>query len=150
MNNKNLVRQYFTALWSDDYNPDKIRQLASQDMLWRYPMHGEFHGTEAVITMLHSFRESFPDLNFWPTADFLEDGDYVIVRWEGGGTHTGKALTELPYGGPIPAGSGRKVFFGGTSIVKIGNGKIVEEIGQEGAIDALLQLGAVNETVPVP
>lgn len=143
-----MVSEYFTAIWSDNYEPEKIRELASPDMLWRYPMHGEFYGTEAVITMLDSFRESFPDLNFWATADLLEDGDYVIAQWEGGGTHTGKALTELPHGGPIPAGSGCKVFFSGTSILKVENGKVTEEIGQEGAIDALLQLGAVNETAP--
>lgn len=81
-------------------------------------------------------------------SDLLEDGDYVIAQWEGGGTHAGKALTELPHGGPIPAGSGREVFFSGTSILKVENGKVTEEIGQEGAIDALLQLGAVNETAP--
>jgi hypothetical protein len=38
------------------------------------------------------FRDAFPDLNFWGTADLIAQGDYVIGRWEGGGTHTGGAF----------------------------------------------------------
>ena len=111
-------------------------------------MHGEFHGPESVIAMLTSFRESLPDLTFWATEELVPAGDYVVARWEGGGTHTGKALTELPYGGPIPAGSGRKVFFKGMSLLRFRDGKVIEDVGEEGAIDAHLQLGAVVANAP--
>jgi hypothetical protein len=33
------------------------------------------------------FRKAFPDLNFWGVADNRRR-DYVVGRWEGGGTHT--------------------------------------------------------------
>ena len=148
MSNKDLAAEYFDAVWSEHYNPDKIRQLTHPDLLWRYPMHGEFHGPESVIEMLTTFRESLPDLKFWATDELLPAGDYVVARWEGGGTHTGKALTELPHGGPIPAGSGRKVFFTGMSLLKFRDGKVIEDIGEEGAIDAHLQLGAVVAGAP--
>jgi predicted ester cyclase len=113
MSNKGLATQYFDAVWSEHYDPAKIRELTAPELVFRYPMHGEFHGAEAVIEILDSFRESLPDLKFWATDELLEDGDYVIARWEGGGTHTGKAITEIPHGGPIPAGSGQKIFFSG-------------------------------------
>src|SRR5574337_411431 len=148
MSNKRLVTEYFAAVWSDNYDPAKWRELADKDILFRYPNHGEFHGIDAAIAMLDSFRESFPDLNFWATEELLEDGDYVIARWEGGGTHTGKELTELVTGGPIPAASGKKIFFGGTSILKISNGKVVEDIGQEGTLETYLQLQAVVPNAP--
>jgi predicted ester cyclase len=148
MSNKDLAAEYFDAVWSEQYNPDKIRQLTDPDLLWRYPMHGEFHGPESVIEMLTSFREALPDLKFWATEELLPAGDYVIARWEGGGTHTGKALTELPHGGPIPVGSGHKVFFKGMSLLKFRSGKVIEDVGEEGAIDAHLQLGAVVANAP--
>jgi predicted ester cyclase len=148
MSNKDLAAEYFDAVWSQHYNPEKIRLLADPALLWRYPMHGEFHGPESVIAMLTSFRESLPDLTFWATEELVPAGDYVVARWEGGGTHTGKALTELPYGGPIPAGSGRKVFFKGMSLLRFRDGKVIEDVGEEGAIDAHLQLGAVVANAP--
>jgi predicted ester cyclase len=148
MSNKDLASEYFDAVWSQHYNPEKIRLLADPALLWRYPMHGEFHGPESVIAMLTSFRESLPDLKFWATEELLPAGDYVVARWEGGGTHTGKALTELPHGGPIPAGSGRKVFFKGMSLLRFRDGKVIEDVGEEGAIDAHLQLGAVVTNAP--
>jgi predicted ester cyclase len=148
MSNKDLAAEYFDAVWSQHYNPEKIRLLADPALVWRYPMHGEFHGPESVITMLTSFRESLPDLTFWATEELLPAGDYVVARWEGGGTHTGKALTELPHGGPIPAGSGRKVFFKGMSLLRFRDGKVIEDVGEEGAIDAHLQLGAVVTNSP--
>ncbi|MNY75853.1 SnoaL-like polyketide cyclase [compost metagenome] len=40
----------------------------------------------------------------------------------------------------MPAASGRQVRFTGTSVFRIENGKIVEEIGEEGALLALQQL----------
>jgi predicted ester cyclase len=148
MSNRDLAAEYFDAVWSQHYNPEKIRLLADPALLWRYPMHGEFHGPESVIAMLTSFRESLPDLTFWATEELLSAGDYVVARWEGGGTHTGKALTELPHGGPIPAGSGRKVFFKGMSLLRFRDGKVIEDVGEEGAIDAHLQLGAVVTNAP--
>ena len=148
MSNKDLAAEYFDAVWSQHYSPEKIRLLADPALLWRYPMHGEFHGPESVIAMLTSFRESLPDLTFWATEELVPAGDYVVARWEGGGTHTGKALTELPYGGPIPAGSGRKGFFKGMSLLRFRDGKVIEDVGEEGAIDAHLQLGAVVANAP--
>lgn len=143
--NIDIANEYFSAVWSDQFAPDTIRRLSSPDLDFYYPMHGQFHGPDAVITMLTSFRESFPDLNFWMTHDLLEDGDHIIARWDGGGTHTGKAITELPYGPDIDAATNRTIRFSGTSVLRIVDGQVVEDHGQEGGIDALLQLEAVIE-----
>ena len=83
MSNKDLASEYFDAVWSEHYDPVKIRELTTPNLVFRYPMHGELHGPEAVITILDSFRESLPDLKFWATDELLEAGDYVIARWEG-------------------------------------------------------------------
>ena len=51
-----------------------------------------------------------------------------VGRWEGGGTHTGPAFADFLIGS-LPAASGRKMHFTGTTVLRVENGKIAEEIG---------------------
>jgi hypothetical protein len=44
-------------------------------------------GRADVKTFMTEFRETFPDLSVTGAADFVCDGDYVVGRWEGWGTH---------------------------------------------------------------
>ena len=89
------------------------------------------------------FRRSFPDLNFWGTADLIAEGDYVVGQWEGGGTHTGPAFDDFLMG-RLPAATGRKMHFTGTTVLKVMNGRIVEEIGLDDGVTALTQLGLIK------
>jgi predicted ester cyclase len=63
-----------------------------------------------------------------------------VGRWEGGGTHTGPAFRDFLMGS-LPAASGRKMRFTGTTVLPVENGKIVEEIGLDDRVTALQQLG---------
>ncbi|HTU06256.1 MAG TPA: ester cyclase, partial [Trebonia sp.] len=90
------------------------------------------------------FRAAFPDLNFWGTADLIAEGDYVVGQWEGGGTHTGDAFDDMPYG-PLPAATGKVMRFTGTTVLKVENGLITEEIGLDDGLTALRQLGLIPE-----
>ena len=89
------------------------------------------------------FRAAFPDLNFWGAADLIAEGDYVVGRWEGGGTHTGPAFSDFLVGS-LPAASGRKMRFTGTTVLRVENGKIAEEIGLDDGVTALQQLGILK------
>jgi predicted ester cyclase len=89
------------------------------------------------------FRNAFPDLNFWGAADLIAEGDYVVRRWEGGGTHTGPAFADL-LAGSLPPNTGRKMKFTGTTVLKLRDGKIVEEIGFDDGVAALTQLGLIK------
>ncbi|HUN34265.1 MAG TPA: ester cyclase, partial [Trebonia sp.] len=88
------------------------------------------------------FRGAFPDLNFWGTADLIAEGDYVVGQWEGGGTHTGDAFDDMPYG-PLQAATGKVMRFTGTTVLKVENGLITEEVGLDDGITALRQLGLI-------
>jgi hypothetical protein len=46
--------------------------------------------------------------------------------------------------GSIPAASGRKMKFAGTSVLRLEHGRIAEELGQEDALSAMLQLGLIR------
>ena len=77
--------------------------------------------------------------NFWGTADLIAEGDYVVGQWEGGGTHTGPAFKDFLVGG-LPAATGRKMHFTGTTVLKVIDGRIAEEVG----VSALTQLGLLR------
>ena len=57
----------------------------------------------------------------------MADGDYVIGRLEGGGTHTGLAFTDLLIGF-LPVHSGRKLHLTGKTVLRIKDGMIVEDM----------------------
>jgi predicted ester cyclase len=89
------------------------------------------------------FRAAFPDLNFWGAAELIAEGNYVVGRREGGGTHTGPAFSDFLLGS-LPAASGRKMRFTGTTVLRVENGKIAEEIGLDDGVTALQQLGILK------
>lgn len=142
--NKALVERWFKAFWGIPADLNIIEELLAPNGLVHYPMHGPIRGRAAVRKMMTEFREAFPDLNFWGTSPLIAEGDYVVGRWDGGGTHTGPAFSDLPVG-KLPAASGKKIRFTGTSVFRIENGKIAEEIGEEGALVALQQLDLVSQ-----
>ncbi|HEV2963221.1 MAG TPA: ester cyclase, partial [Candidatus Angelobacter sp.] len=109
-------------------NLSAVDELAAPDMLLQYSLHEPRHGREDIKAFMTEFRAAFPDLNFWGTADLIAEGDYVVGRWEGGGTHTGPAFGDFLMGS-LPANSGRKMHFTGVTVLRIKNGKIAEEIG---------------------
>jgi predicted ester cyclase len=92
---------------------------------------------------MRDFRAAFPDLNFWGTADLIAEGDCVVGRWEGGGTHTGPAFSDFLIGS-LPAATGRKMRFSGTTVLRLQNGRIVEEVGLDDGATALVQLGLLR------
>ena len=138
--NEAVVGQWFTEFWGKTYNPAVVDQIAAPDMLLKYSLHKPRHGREDIKAFMHGFRAAFPDLNFWGTAPLLADGDYVIGQWEGGGTHTGPAFSDFLMGS-LPANSGRKMHFTGTTVLKLKGGKIVQEIGLDDGATCLTQLG---------
>ena len=67
----------------------------------------------------------------------------MVGRWEGGGTHTGPAFADFK-AGSLAAGTGRKMYFTGTTVLRIEDGKIAEEIGLDDGVTALQQLGLIR------
>lgn len=140
--NKNIVARWFKEFWGNPWNPRIVNELATSDIFVHYPMHEPKKGRAAVQNFMTEFRDAFPDLKFWGVGNLIADGDFVVGRWEGGGTHTGQAFSDFRMGS-IPAASGRKMKFAGTTVLRLENGRIAEELGQEDALSAMLQLGLI-------
>lgn len=142
--NVDIAVKWFNATWTNSgYNPDVLRQLADSKLFFKYPLHGERRGVEDMIEALEALYDSFPDLDFHVEGDIISDGKYVAAQWAGGGTHTGIAFSDNPLRIELPANTGKKINFSGTTIYVVENGKVVSEIGQEEALDVAMQLGLI-------
>jgi predicted ester cyclase len=141
--NKAIVGRWFTEFWGNPWNPKVIEELAAPDMLLQYSLHEPRRGRADVADFMNGFRRAFPDLAFGGAADLIAEGDYVVGRWIGGGTHTGPAFDDF-LAGALPAASGRKMRFTGTTVIRVDNGRIAEEIGLDDGVTALTQLGLIQ------
>jgi predicted ester cyclase len=141
--NKAVVGRWFKEFWGNPWNPGVVDELSTPDILLQYSLHAPRRGREDVKKFMTEFRRAFPDLKFWGAADLIAEGDYVVGRWEGGGTHTGPAFSDFLIGS-LPAASGRKMRFTGTTVLRVKDGKIAEEIGLDDGATALQQLGILR------
>jgi len=141
--NKAIVGRWFGEFWGNPWNPKVIDEIAAPDMLLQYSLHAPRRGRDDIRNFMNDFRAAFPDLNFWGTADLIAEGEYVVGRWEGGGTHTGPAFGDFLVGS-LPAATGRKMRFTGTTVLRVRDGKILEEVGLDDGVTALQQLGLLK------
>ena len=141
--NKAVVGRWFTEFWGKQANLAVIDEIAAPNMLLKYSLHEPRRGRNDIKAFMTDFRAAFPDLHFWGTAELIAEGDYVVGQWEGGGTHTGRAFDDFLVGA-LPAATGRKMHFTGTTVLKVIDGRIVEEIGLDDGVTALTQLGLIK------
>jgi predicted ester cyclase len=140
--NKAVVGRWFTEFWGPDFNPAVIDELAAPNIRFEYSLHEPCRGRAEVLAFATKFRAAFPDLAFGGTADLIAEGDYVVGQWIGGGTQTGEAFDDMPIGA-LPAETGKTMRFSGTTILKVENGLITEEIGLDDGVKVLTQLGLI-------
>jgi predicted ester cyclase len=141
--NKAIVGRWFTAFWGKTCDLTIVDELAAPDMLLQYSLHAPRRGRDDIKAFMTAFRTAFPDLNFWGAADLIAEGDYVVGRWEGGGIHTGPAFRDFLLGS-LPAATGRKMHFTGTTVLRLKDGQIDEGIGLDDGVTALQQLGLIT------
>jgi len=147
--NKEIVGRWFAGFWGNPWDPTVIEELAAPNMLLQYSLHAPRRGSEEVRAFITGFRTAFPDLGFSGVGELIAEGDHVVGRWEGGGTHTGPAFSDF-LGGSLPAATGRKMHFTGTTVLRVENGKIAEEIGLDDGVTALQQLGLIRPVKLAP
>ena len=141
--NKAIVGRWFTEFWGEKCNLAVVDELAAPDMLLKYSLHEPRRGREDIKAFMTGFRAAFPNLKFWGTADLIAEGDFVVGQWEGGGIHTGAAFSDF-LAGSLPAATGLTMHFTGTTVLRLENGTIVQEIGLDDGVTALTQLGLIK------
>jgi predicted ester cyclase len=138
--NEAIVNRWFAEYWGESWNPTIVDELCAPDVLVQFLLQAPRRGRADVRTFMAELREAFPDLRVAPAADFVAERDYVVGRWVGSGTHTGPAYCDFLVG-CLPASSGRQMRFTGTTVLRVQNGKIAEQIGLDDEVTASLLLG---------
>ena len=88
-------------------------------------------GSKMVVTI---YRNAFPDIHF-TIDEQIAEGDKVVTRWTGRGTHKGELAG-------IPA-TGKSATVTGMGVDRIVNGKIVESWGIFDQFGMMQQLGVI-------
>jgi steroid delta-isomerase-like uncharacterized protein len=117
---------------------DAAVETLSGDVVMHHPSSPEaISGREAVKQFLGGFRAGFPDLQM-TVEDAFTSGDKVAIRWRARGRHTGELFGVSP--------TGKQMNVAGISILRIADGKIVEDWVAEDTLGMLRQLGVLPST----
>src|SRR5712691_12027400 len=137
MADTNTIARRFSEVWSQG-GQSVIDELFSTDYRDHSPgleTFGISPNKEGYKKLLGMFLGAFPDMAT-RTEDVVAEGDKVVVRWSGSGTH------KAAFAG-IPA-SNKRVTFGGTTILRVANGKVAEEWTYGDQLGLMVQIGAVQ------
>lgn len=132
--NKAIVRRAYEDVYSRG-NLAIVEELVSSDFVVHLPAE-DIHGPEALKGYVTALRNAFPDLEM-AIDDQMADGDMVVTRWTGRGTHTG-AFQGLPP-------TGKRATLSGVDIDRFVDGKVVECWGFSDDLGLMQQLGAIPE-----
>ena len=128
--NRQLVRRFYTeVVGGGDYS--NLDSFVATDCLDHNAAEAG-RGPEVVRAHLEAIRMTLPDLTIHIEDTFAE-GEYVITRVTGRGTHLGEWMGIEP--------TGREVRLKGINIDRVERGRIAEHWGEADTIGMLVQMG---------
>ena len=135
--NKAVVRREMEELFNHTGNLDLVDEIIAPNYVSYEPTSGEVRGIEGARQFAATYRDAFPDLQN-DIEDMVAEGDKVVVRFRGRGTHEGE--TEA-FGPP----TGKRMEITGITIKRLSEGKIVEAWTNFDALGMMQQLGLIPE-----
>lgn len=111
----------FQRLYDDILNQGKLEvfeELCAPNFVKHAMPPSPDFGIEGSKQSVMMLRNAFPDIRY-EVEDMIEDGDKLVARWSAKGTHKGEFMGIPP--------TGKLVAFSGIEIIRIENGKAVEE-----------------------
>jgi steroid delta-isomerase-like uncharacterized protein len=133
--NKRLVRRLHESVWNDG-DLDVVDDVIAESYVEHNPaVPEEIRGREAYKANVAAFREEFSGFEI-VTEDVIAEGDIVVVRHTGRGTHDGEFM------GIEPTGNSFEI--SGVVVLRIEDGQVVEAWVNVDALGLLAQLGAVT------
>ena len=130
--NKAIAR-YLTEEIFNKGNMDQVDKVIAPDFTHHDPNTREFtSGPEGYRKFYERYRKAFPDLHI-TIEQQISEGNLVVDRWIGTGTHQGELMGMPP--------TGKKVHITGITIHRISGGKIVETWNNYDSLSMVQQLG---------
>jgi len=134
--NKEIVRRLVNGVWADR-NLAIVDELIAPDYVGHDPTQPEpIRGPEGYKQFVGMYQAAFED-GMVTIDDEIAEGDLVVTRWTGRGTHTGELMGIAP--------TGKEVTVSGITISRLANGKIAEDWELMDALGMMVQLGAVPQ-----
>ena len=128
---KNIVRRIREEIIPSK-NLSQLDGLYTDDYIYHgIPLIGDLTGVSAFKQLISSFSVGMPD-GSERVADQIAEGDTVVTRLTGTGTHTGELMG-------VPA-SGKRIKFTAIIITRFSDGKIAEEWAEFDALSFSQQL----------
>ena len=137
MNRTNLevARLVCEEVWGKG-TAELVDELYAEDYVDLNPVPGVPANREGLKMQLGMYHQAFPDLSV-TVEDTVADGDKIVVRYTIQGTHRGELMG-------IPA-TGKSGEIAGISMVRLANGKVVEEFSLADMMMLFQQLGLAPE-----
>ena len=133
--NKALARRSWEVVTEGNLDTleDALAEVYANDFILREAGE-DIVGTEGLTQFVSMMRSALPDLRI-TLEDDMAEGDRVVTRWIGQGTHQGELMGIAP--------TGNQVTITGITIHRIEDTKIVEEWSNWDALGLMQQIGAV-------
>jgi steroid delta-isomerase-like uncharacterized protein len=135
---KALYRRWFEDVVSEG-DLALADELLADDYMMHFPGIDQPVDREGHKQLVMMFRTAFPD---WveTVEDIVAEGDRVVIRVTGRGTHEGDFQGIPP--------TGRRLTTTGVGIARIVNGRIAETWAEYDALGHMQQLGAIPSPGP--
>lgn len=133
--NKKLVLTMNREVWNEG-NLAVIEKFFSSDFVRHFlPDYSELKGIDALRERVKKHREAFPD---WKENinHIVAENDLVVIQFESSGTNLGSWMGNPP--------TGKKVRINEFSMLRVKNGKIVEQWIMPDIFNLRKQLGLDN------
>ena len=131
--NKALVRRFFEELLSTD-NLDLADEILSPGFRFYFAGGPVPMGLESYKGFLATRRAAFPDRRF-VVEEMIAEGDKVSARFTMRGTHSGELRGIAP--------SGKEVTMTGIDMIRLEEGKMVEDRVEGDQLGMMQQLGVI-------
>ena len=132
--NKAVARRWFEELFNAQ-NLDVADEITAQDSVNHDPLLTHLpSGPEGDKYVVNLYHGSFPDARI-TIEDQIAEGDRVVTRWTGRGTHRVEFMGVAP--------SDNRVEIAGVTINRISGGKIAETWTIYDALGLMQQIGAM-------
>ncbi len=132
--NKILACRFLQEVFSEGDLEEAGELFAEGFVLHDPAIPEEVRGPEGVKGYVGMYRAAYPDTNF-TLEDQIAEGDRVVTRWTGRGTHQGELM------GVAPTGS--RVEVPGILFDRVSEGKIEESWVVYDALGMMRQIGAI-------
>ncbi len=136
--NKAIVRRFFDAF--NRHDQSDYSEIFAPNYVLDFPGGpGTARGLVELLQATAGFLTAFPDLHF-ALDTVIAEGEYVAAFWTMSATQKGPL-------GPIP-GTGLPVVLTATSLLRVVDGKIVEDRVRADMIGLLQQIGVMPTPEP--